>query len=134
MRHPGDFLDASTKLLLATNDYDEGTAYDSIDAFRNGADVSITDRDGHTALGLYRLVHRNYNDFRAALLFVTDRLRRPDPSILRPRRSFAHEPDQRTRRRTTKQPSDLTLTHTNRHTLVLYFSSLSQTRSRCRKS
>jgi hypothetical protein len=34
-----------------------------------GADVAITDRDGHSALGHYRWVHRNYNDFRAALLF-----------------------------------------------------------------
>ena len=40
-----------------------------------GADVSLTERDGHTALGLYRLVHRNYNDFRAALLFDTEEAR-----------------------------------------------------------
>jgi ankyrin repeat protein len=36
-----------------------------------GADTRIIDRDGLSALGHYRLVHRNYNDFRAALLYDT---------------------------------------------------------------
>jgi hypothetical protein len=47
----------------------------------NGADVSIADRLGLSALGHYRLAHRNYNDFRSALTYDWDDPRPRDLAI-----------------------------------------------------
>jgi hypothetical protein len=48
------------------NPHDDTTCMDLLLA--HGADVSLVDSSGYSALGNYRLEHRNYNDFRAALL------------------------------------------------------------------